>query len=120
MYASDNPEAFSVATPSPGSASIDWGTDTLTSAGAGDGYVLSLDADGNYLWAGRFGGVGTGSANGDGDFVNTIAVDGSGNTYVGGVIYQGSGPAVDVQFGTGSTTVTGSGQPTEPDMPALT
>ena len=86
------------------------GTDTLTSAGAGDGYVLSLDADGNYLWAGRFGGVGTGWANGDGDFVNTIAVDGSGNTYVGGVIYQGSGPAVDVEFGTGSTTVTGSGQ----------
>ena len=86
------------------------GTDTLTSAGAGDGYVLSLDADGNYLWAGRFGGVGTGSANGDGDFVNTIAVDGSGNTYVGGVIYQESVPAVDVEFGTGSTTVTGSGQ----------
>ena len=86
------------------------GTETLTSAGAGDGYVLSLDADGDYLWAGRFGGVGTGSANGAGDFVGPIAVDGSGNTYVGGVIYQGSGPAVDVEFGTGSTTVDGSGQ----------
>jgi len=49
----------------------------LTAVGSYDGYVLKLDAAGNFLWAKRFGGVTE-------DFSENITVDDSGNIIVGG------------------------------------
>lgn len=50
---------------------------TLTSNGSTDVFVAKLDASGNQVWAMSFGGPGM-------DWVNGIAVDGSGNVYVVG------------------------------------
>ena len=72
------------------------GDATLTSAGAGDGFVLSLDDDGDYLWSGSFGGGAAAAGfNGIGDFVAMLSIDGSNNTVVGAVING----QVDVNFG---------------------
>ena len=81
------------------------GTNFLTSAGAGDGFVLALDSAGNYQWAGQFGGTGTSWANGDGDFVNAVVVDGTGNTLVGGVMHY----SATASFGGETAEVIGSG-----------
>lgn len=54
------------------------GSFTLTSGGNTDIYVQKLDASGNFLWAGRMGGVAD-------DNGNSIAVDGSGNMYITGM-----------------------------------
>lgn len=53
------------------------GTFNLTSAGNSDIYVQKLDASGNFVWAGRMGGVA--DENG-----NAIALDASGNIYITG------------------------------------
>ena len=82
------------------------GDATLTSAGAGDGFVLSLDDDGDYLWSGNFGGAAAATGfNGIGDFVATLSIDGSNNTVVGAVING----QVDVNFGP-TEQVPGSGR----------
>ena len=81
------------------------GANFLTSAGAGDGFVLALDSAGNYQWAGQFGGTGTSWANGDGDFVNALVVDETGNTLVGGVIHY----SATASFGGETAEVIGSG-----------
>ncbi|HZD26349.1 MAG TPA: SBBP repeat-containing protein, partial [Alphaproteobacteria bacterium] len=52
--------------------------------GSTDGYVRKLDSDGNIVWTQQFGGSGA-------DRATAIAVDGSGNVYVGG---ENSGNAV--------------------------
>jgi hypothetical protein len=72
-----------------------FGATTLTNSTNGgvfnnDGFVAKLDAAGNFLWAKQ-----TGSTNGD---VRSVAVDGSGNSYLTG-LFQGT-----VSFG--GTTLT--------------
>ena len=72
---------------------------TLISAGLGDIFVAKYAADGNLLWAKQAGGSSS-------DIGRTIAVDGSGNSYVAGEVH---GSAV---FGAGepnATTLTGIG-----------
>ena len=81
------------------------GSAFLKSVGAGDGFVLALDSAGNYQWAGQFGGTGISFANGDGDFVNAVVVDATGNTVVGGVMHY----SATASFGGEMATVTGSG-----------
>lgn len=49
----------------------------LNSAGEEDIYVQKMDADGNFLWAKRFGGTST-------DLAHSISVDNSGNIYTTG------------------------------------
>ncbi len=55
------------------------GTFNLTSAGNSDIYVQKLDASGNFVWAGRMGGVA--DENG-----NAIALDAAGNIYITGMV----------------------------------
>lgn len=55
------------------------GTFNLTSAGNSDIFVQKLDASGNFVWAGRMGGVA--DENG-----NAIALDASGNIYITGMV----------------------------------
>lgn len=55
-----------------------FGTDTLTSVGGSDIFILKFTAGGDYLWARRAGGPGN-------DAANAVALDPSGNVYVGGV-----------------------------------
>ncbi len=59
-------------------ASVTLGSVTLTRIGAQDAFVAKLDASGTVLWAKNYGGSGAIA------FGNAIAVDGSGNVYVGG------------------------------------
>jgi len=54
------------------------GSANLTSAGDYDDIVGKLDADGDYVWAKRFGGI-------NADYCYDIAVDGMGNVYSVGV-----------------------------------
>jgi hypothetical protein len=59
-------------------------TPTLTQIGGGDAFALKLNASGNTLWAKNYGGSGAlVQANG-------IAVDGSGNVYLGGNFQYGA------------------------------
>ncbi|HMJ71303.1 MAG TPA: gliding motility-associated C-terminal domain-containing protein [Cyclobacteriaceae bacterium] len=76
------------------------GVFNLTSAGSWDTFILKLDPDGDFLWAKRIGGIPT-----LGDISSTIATDAAGNVYVGGS-FTG---AVDMDPGTGTTTVTSAG-----------
>lgn len=55
--------------------SADFGATTLTSLGDTDAFVTKIDADGNIVWANRFGGA-------NADWGNDVAVDGNGNVYV--------------------------------------
>jgi len=73
----------------------------LTSAGEEDVYVQKMDADGNFLWAKRFGGTST-------DLAHSISVDNSGNIYTTGSFRS----TVDFDPGPGmanlTATITGS------------
>lgn len=71
-----------------------FGGTTLASSGQEDMFIAKLDSAGNFLWAKRAGGNGY-------DGARSIAVDGSGNSYVTGYYF---GPAVF-----GNTTLPGSG-----------
>ncbi len=51
-----------------------------TSAGLTDAFVRKYDASGNELWTRQFGGSSY-------DYANDVAVDGSGNVYVGGITF---------------------------------
>ncbi|HTN17569.1 MAG TPA: SBBP repeat-containing protein [Chitinophagaceae bacterium] len=66
------------------------GSNLLTSLGLSDGFVLQLDASGNFSWVRKMGGLLA-------DNVNSIATDLSGNVYVTGA-FQGN-----ADFGTGTT-----------------
>lgn len=55
-----------------------FGADTLTSVGGSDIFILKFTAGGDYLWSRRAGGPGN-------DVANAVALDPSGNVYVGGV-----------------------------------
>jgi len=57
-------------------------TFNLTSAGGFDVFVSKLDASGNFVWAKQMGGSQISSINGDEG--KSVAVDASGNVYVGG------------------------------------
>ncbi|MCW5804125.1 MAG: hypothetical protein KIT31_17260 [Deltaproteobacteria bacterium] len=76
-------------------ATVEFGTTTLTSAGSSDIYVVKLAAaTGSVLWAKQFGGV-------NGEAANRVALDASDNIYVFGSI---SGP---VDFGAGPVPYSG-------------
>jgi hypothetical protein len=58
--------------------SADLTTPALTKIGSGDALALKLDSSGNTTWAKNYGGSGAFSA------INGVAIDGSGNVYLGG------------------------------------
>lgn len=72
------------------------GTTTLTSAGGTDGFVMKLDAGGNFGWALRMGGT-------DFDYVKGLAVDPAGDVYVAGFFN------LTADFGSTTLTSAGSG-----------
>ena len=97
-------EAFSVAVDASGnsyvtgyfsSATISFGSTTLTNAGSADIFLAKYDANGNVLWAKSAGGTGD-------DEANSVAVDASGNCYVTGYFFS---PTISF----GSTTLTNAG-----------
>jgi len=71
-----------------------FGSTSLTSSGGEDSYIAKLDANANFLWAKQAGGT-------SGDNGLSIAVDGSGNSYVTGYFQD------TATFG--STSLTSSG-----------
>jgi hypothetical protein len=85
-----------------GTADFDPGSSTsnLSSAGGNDVFVVKLDNNGNFIWAGRIGGSSI-----SGDFGNTIAVDASNNIYLGGYFYG----SADFDPGSGISNLTSSG-----------
>ncbi|MDQ3140728.1 MAG: SBBP repeat-containing protein [Bacteroidota bacterium] len=84
-----------------GSANFDPGTGTynLTSAGAFDIFISKLDANGNFLWAKKMGGV-------NDDYGLSIAVDSDGDVYTTGCFRD----TVDFDPGTGTYNLTSSGE----------
>jgi len=74
------------------------GVSELTSAGSADGFVVKLDATGEFLWADRLGDTSDDSG-------IAVAVDGSGNVYATGY-FQGT---VDFDPGTGVSELTSAG-----------
>jgi hypothetical protein len=58
-----------------------FGGTNLTATSGGDGFVGTFDQTGNLLWIRQMGGTG-------GTFVNGMAVDGSGNSFVAGISGQ--------------------------------
>jgi hypothetical protein len=93
---------YSVATDSNGNvylggyfySSIDFGGGALTSYGSNDGFLASFTSAGAHRWSKGFGGT-------SGDYVNAVATDASGNSYVTGYYYT------SIAFG--STTLTSNG-----------
>ncbi len=74
------------------------GTATLTSAGAEEVFVVSLDLNGILNWAGKLGGIGS-------DQGRAISIDATGNVYAAG-IFNGTS---DFDPGTGASNLTASG-----------
>ncbi len=77
------------------SPTLKFGSDTLTNAGSADLFLAKYDANGNVLWATSAGGI-------DSDYALSIAVDGSGNSYLAGCFYS-----YTITFGTNTLTNTG-------------
>ncbi len=72
----------------------------LTSAGSADIFISKLDAEGNFLWAKRIGGMGD-------DIATAIAVDGAGNVYITGFFYD----FLEFDLSSGGTlTITSAGE----------
>ena len=91
-----------------GSPDFDPGTGvtTLTASGDSDGYILKLNANGNFVWAKGYGGVGTSC------IPNAVAVDASGNVYSTGYFHTPTyvaGGIADFDPGTGTSTLTNMG-----------
>jgi hypothetical protein len=88
--ASNNVEAYRIETDLKGNIYIagtsvnSWGSPVNPFAGAGDGFAAKLSGGGGLLWNSFLGG-------GDYDMAESIAVDGSGNVFVGGYSYAGWG-----------------------------
>lgn len=59
------------------SSTATFGTTTLTSAGSYDGYLTKYDTSGNFIWAKKFGGIGS-------DYPFVIATDTNGNIVLAG------------------------------------
>ncbi|MBW4665966.1 MAG: SBBP repeat-containing protein [Cyanomargarita calcarea GSE-NOS-MK-12-04C] len=78
------------------SGSATFGSTTLTSAGNEDAFITKLDSSGKFLWAQKLGGTSSDSG-------YAIAADGSGNTYVTGVLNAISIPG-SVNASVNSTT----------------
>ena len=78
-----------------GTTGFGGGGSVLTSAGASDGFVAKLSANGAWLWAARAGGT-------NGDWSSGVAVDGSGN-----VVITGQFNSTTATFG--ATTLTNAG-----------
>lgn len=74
------------------------GTFSLTSAGASDGFVLKLDANGDFVWAASIGS----SLN---EEVSALSTDGSGNIYAVGY-FTGT---IDFDPGSGTNNMTAAG-----------
>lgn len=74
------------------------GTTTVTSAGGFDAYIWKLDSSGALLWGRSLGGSSS-------DVANAVAVDASGNAYVGGG-FQGT---IDFDPGVGVVSATTAG-----------
>jgi len=74
------------------------GSYSLTAAGAADGFILKLDASGNFVWARSLGGS-------NADIVYSMAIDGAGNVLSTGTF---SGTS-DFDPGTGAFNLTSSG-----------
>ena len=70
----------------------------LTSAGSWDVYVLKLDANGDFVWAKRFG-------NDNLDFASGMVLDSSGNLYLTGVYKE----TIDFDPGSGVFNLTSNG-----------
>jgi hypothetical protein len=81
------------------SATITFGTITLTNPGIGTGdvFLVKYDASGTALWAKTFGGT-------DGDIGNGIATDAAGNVYITGWYASST-----ISFGTSTLTNAGTG-----------
>ncbi len=74
-----------------------FGNDTLISSGLKDGYLTHLNANGDFLWSKRFGGIGN-------DFAKGISVDSDGNVYVcgsfeGAITFNGNSIGSINQYG---------------------
>jgi len=76
------------------------GTFNLTSQGGRDGYVLKLDAGGNFLWAKQLGGSSV-------DEVTSMVVDGAGNVFSLGTF----GSTADFDPGPGTFNLISEGSP---------
>ena len=74
------------------------GVFNLVAAGNDDSFILKLDADGNFVWAVRFG-------NSFLEYGNSIATDAVGNVYAAGLF----GSVVDFDPGLGISNLTASG-----------
>lgn len=59
------------------SSTATFGTTTLTSAGSYDGYLTKYDTSGNFIWAERFGGIGS-------DYPYVITIDTNNNIIIAG------------------------------------
>jgi hypothetical protein len=70
----------------------------LQSNGANDMFFAKFDVSGNLIWAKGIGGIG-------GDFLNSIAIDASGNIIITGVFSN----SVDFDAGAGATSLSSSG-----------
>ncbi len=78
----------------PGGASANL-TSFATGAGNYDGFFAKYDAGGNYLWADDIGGGGSGTHQ---TLIQSIAVDGTGNSFITGDFY---GTSIDLDPGSG-------------------
>ena len=75
---------------------INFGGTTITSKGSYDAYLASFDTNGKHRWSKGFGSTSS-------DYGYSVAVDGSGNSYVTGYFYY------SVNFGGSTITSKGSG-----------
>ncbi|MDX2360810.1 MAG: hypothetical protein QNK23_08395 [Crocinitomicaceae bacterium] len=96
----DNSNEIVVSGSYAGSIDFDTGASTviMSSNGATDGFVLKLDAAGNYLWSNTIGGN-------DQDEVNSIDFDNTNNIYLAGVFMS----TVDFDSGTSTSNLTATG-----------
>jgi hypothetical protein len=84
-----------------GSATVTFGTITLTNAGGSDMFIVKYDGSGNVLWAKSAGGTSV-------DVANSVCTDASGNVLITGYFQSPT-----ITFGTTTLTNAGSGGPSD-------